>query len=686
VSLSRSMLPRRVIVAVVALAAVAGTARADDLTPDQIEILAGMTPAQAVGAVEMAAEFRAWRDELAKAADGDREALVGVIDRLVEKVPRLRKAYAFAADVVAQLEEYERLWKKASAYARSAEATARYVKEHPREAGVTAAVVWVATMAPTAEEIRDSLRDRGIPAVLLRENPARYMREFAEGKLREWAAEPFEAEGLRLKVIMPPGDVSLFAPRTTVDVEIEYVPGEIVVRGTGLKFAYEPGQRIPRPVLDSVTVSPDFKATALKKLRGLGDELTRELDLPITVKIAGPPDFSPDGRGAIPFDVEIVLLGSDRFKAEAQGLALYPGNRVDWKEGRISMDIGFDSPVPIAATAFGFWSAKGAFQPRDHSLEFTTDISTLATRPEAVSLAVTARTRLPVRAIEIEGDLRIADQDVLEVVGRADFAKGVIAGRLTSGSLAGLAMTEGEFELRSERMFVKAAMKVLDQEIAKGELELDFTDGSGTLRAESDVTLFGVNFAPTLTGRLHAGCRRLELTAMASVKVPGIQPYGDIHASVEVAFDSDKACVDVKARCSAGTVRFSVPSFHACTLPALAKEIERLLVKNYHELLENMAHGEKDGRIWAAKLDAKTRRWVDDKFGVTWNTGNPELDRLGGELSNSLKTTGGDLSRLNQAVGGGLADARKDLVGGASRIGESAGGRISGAWKKSIPW
>lgn len=666
-----------------------GVATAEDLTAEQVEFLTGMTPETARKTIEMAADVRRWRDELDRAAKGDDEALVAVVERIVDEVPRLRKAYAFATEMMAVLDNLERTWRQAAAIGRDAARMAAWARDNPKVVGTVAAAYWLHTMVPPAEEIRRTLEDTWIPAVLLRENPARYMQQFAEGKLREWVARPFEADGMKLRVILPPENVPLFAPRTKVDAEIEYVPGEIVVRATGLTFEYVRGQGFPRPVLDRLTISPDFKATAIRKLRALGDELTADLDLPVTVKLAGPPDFTSDGRGAIPFDVAIELLGSDRFKAEARGLVLYPGNRVDWKDGKVTMELGFDEPVPIGTTAFGFWTAKGAFQPRDRTLEFATDISTLATRPEAMSLVVSARTTLPVKGIEIEGTLNALDTTLFNVVGKADFEAGVISGRIRSGGgegVAGLAVMEGAFELRSERMVVSAGMRVLDQEIAEGELQLDFTDGSGTLRASSDVTLFGVNFAPSLTGRLHPGCRRLELTAVASVKVPGIKPYGDIRASVEVKFDSDKACVDVKARCSAGTVRFSVPSFHACTLPALAKEIEKMLVENYHELLENMARAEKDGRIWAARLDANTRKWIDERFGVTWKTGNPELDRFGGELSDALKDAGGGLGKLNQEIGGGLSDLREGVVGGASRLGESAGRRLSGAWKKHIKW
>jgi hypothetical protein len=537
--------------------------------------------------------------------------------------------------------------------------------------------------ARTANERRAAAKRlrEGIEQALLNrlgqlQNPAEYAKGFLEGKLREWISKPLPVDGdesLVFRVLAPKSDVPLFSSQARLGVEIEYLPQDLTVQATGLYFRYEPGQALPRAVIDNLKMEVDYKATTLAKIRSLGEELTEDLDLPIKIILKDKPDFSRgvgNRRGGIRFDVVIGVMQGETVKVEAQDLILYPGNRVDWKDGTLKLEIPLEPPIPIGTTPFGFWSMSGSFGPRDKSLGFGTRISTLVSPPAVVNFNVEAKTQIPVQSIAIAGKFEVATLPLLTAEGKIDFTKGIISGSFKGNEtpLKQLAFAEGKFELKRERFIADGKMQFFGQSISDMHCEINLVDGSATLTDNGGFELFGVSASSTLQVNVAAGFERISGFAEVSVEVDGIQPYGKLPVSVSIAMDSAQS-EPVEVRIHTFMPELDLPPIRVGSLTECNPENLRKWIGNsgalaYHRLLKALAQADEDTRRLAAKLDKQTRDFVNRHFGVTWQTGVPELDALGGQLSEQFKDIGGSVSEGFKEAGGQVAEGFKKIWGG----------------------
>lgn len=532
--------------------------------------------------------------------------------------------------------------------------------------------------AAAAEQFGQFTREELSPAIERLRAPARYTRDFLSGKFQEWLQQPLESEGgLRFRILSG-AKRSVFSKDAQLAVELEYLPNNLKVKATGLYFDYVPGG-VPKPNLSRLTVdaSESLKGQLVSGLTALGEEITADLDLPLKVTITGPPDFSSSGGGqigALPFSVEIGLLDSETVKAKAENLVLYPVNKVDWGAGKLTIDVPLKPQVPLPPTPFALWGMGGDYAVKSRELGFNTLISTIATPPESVALDVRLSTTLPVKKLALVGKIvLLGGAELGQVEGEIDFARGLISGKVSpAGSASGLpvAVGQGSFELRSERLMVDASVRFLEHDLGTMRLVINFTDASASLAAQSQIQLFGADFAATFDGEVESGFKRARFEAMESIRVPGIEPYGTIDVAVTVRADTSAGMeVEVKAFLPELSFKVKVPTLADCTLDQLRKWLQDRAVAAYHQFLRNLAAGEKDGREWAAKVDERTREYVATRLGGAWKTGNPELDAFGKELSDSAKNIGGAWHDLTEQAGGGLADASQGVQDFVQNVG-----------------
>jgi hypothetical protein len=115
----------------------------------------------------------------------------------------------------------------------------------------------------------------------------------------------------------------------------------------------------------------------------------------------------------------------------------------------------------------------------------------------------------------------------------------------------------------------------------------------------------------------------------------------------------------------------------------LRDELNKKAVEAYHQLLKELANGDKEARKIAAQWDAKSKDWVNKHFGGAWETGVPELDNLGSKLADEWKKAGGSASDEAKRLGGNISNASKDLQKQLSRVDP---GRAIGRIKVKRPW
>ena len=498
--------------------------------------------------------------------------------------------------------------------------------------------------------------------------PAVYLQSFVEGELfRRWLEQPRSIDNgssLTFRILSPSKDAVIFSPKAQLTVEIEYMPGDLVVQAKGLYFRYR-ANGIPEPVLDDLKMETDYKSLVISKVRALGDELGDDLDLPIKVILKDKPQFGlgDNGRrGGIPFDVEVGFPQLNSVNVTARNLVLYPGNKVDWKGSELLLDMPMKPPIPIGSTPFAFWTMSGSFGPRDKTLGFGTRISTLATEPSIVNLNVRAKTQLPMKDIAIIGALEIANVPLLSTDGKIDFSKGTIDGSFTANDtpLKQIAFAKGSFHLQREVFVTDGEMKVFGQKCGDMHGEINLTDGSAILTANRGFKVFGVDVSESLEGHVDAGFHRAQIICQASVEVHGIKPYDTLPVSATVTMDSsDGIVVEAYTFVKGLDVRFTVDSLEDCTLERLQEEIGDGGTKAYHQFLTNLAAPERNCREFARKLDKRTRDYVEKKMHITWETGNPELDALGKKLSIEFHNAGGALTDFNSGVGRTLTEGRE---------------------------
>lgn len=658
-----------------------------DVSVDPVSILEEMDAELASKFIAAAAQIQRWKIRIAQAqasarkiegATGDPQELAKVVLEIAPELKTLATTHPKIAAIIRYQQRVEKVlieadqaWKNAKYEAdKYKDIDEKQFREKMKQEALGIA----------SEKLRLYFSDEIFATIQAFEDPAQYAKNFIEGEFRDWVAQPMKVDDegeLMLRVLPPPPGVSLFSSKSRLGVEIVYIPGQLTVKATGFYFKYQPG-RTPKPMTDQMKVEVDVSKTVINNVKALGEEMLAEsLGSPIKLTLKDQPDFSsgPAIRGGIRFDVEFNMF--ERVRAVGTDFVLYPGNKVDWQNGTLKLDYKLDSPIPIPpAPAFAFWTIGGEYGPKTNKISFDTKISTTATPPEAIALAVKCSTQFPVKYIEVNGKLLIANIGIAEAEGKLDFSKGTLdasfkASEEVGNLIPGFSLGEGKLHLQREYLTVDSRMELFGMRVSDMHGEFDFTNGSGILTSSQAFNLFGVDFSHELQAELGERFSYLALRSVGTVEVSGIKPYGSLSCTVIVEADTrkgkDPVKIIVKTFRKELDVTITVPSLNECTLDLLQREINKKAVAAYHQFLKDLANGDKEARKLAAQWDAKSRQWVDQHFGGAWETGVPELDDLGGKLSNEWKNAGGSISDASKELGGKLANASQALQNNLAR-------------------
>jgi len=660
-------------------------AGAQQLTPKQVQLLESLDQKEIDHALAVAEKAIQWRERLLTANDPKNriEIAVAIVEEaksLQEQFPKLAAPIDYGRKIAPIIQQAEQTWRQAEYIAEEFEGfnETDFREEAKRRA-----------MEKASEELKKVFVEIVIPELEAIRAPAIYVKNFAEGELKQWITTPIslgDDDSLTARILPPPSGQPLFAPTTEYGAEINYMD-DLKVTATGIRIEFQPDQS-PRINIENMRVDSNLKDMVLNNITSLGKEFSGTIDLPIKVTLNGKPDFRPgmDGRrGGISFNIEIGLFGGETVKATGENLILYPGNHVDWKGASLEVAVRTESPTPIGTTPFAMWRIIGSLNPQTKEMMVRTQISTMVSPPEIVGLDVGLKTQIPVKSLKLDGHMVIGSHKFMQTEGIIDFEKGEIAGTFKSSDegspLAQLAFAEGSFSLKRERFLAEGRVDLFGKSFANMYCELDFVEGSGELYATSGFELFGADFSSTLAAQIDPGFSRVRIEAIQSLTVASIAPYGKIGVIVTVTADSNEPeAVRVVAEAFGLGLKaeFRVPTLAGCTVDLLRRELQKQATASYHQLLRSLADGERDVRKFGAKLDQKTRNYVDDKLGITVDWGNEDLNRLGGDLTREFRNAGGALTDARVQIGGALTDSRETIQGGGRRLDEGVRNILSG--------
>jgi len=659
---------------------------AQQLSPEQQEILKSLDQQEIEDALAIVGTVVKWRDRIRGASTDEARievalAIAEEAKKLQGQFPELAAPIDHSQKISPILAEAERTWQNAEYTIEEFEG---FTEENFREEAKRRA------MLAASEQLTKVFEETIVPQLEKLQDPAKYAKNFVEGEFRQWVSQPIALGGddsLQARIIPPSDGSPIFGQSTEYGAEIVYMD-DFTVNATGIYLEFEPGQSTPRININKMRVEADLKQSVLNNVKSLGNEFLSSSGMPIKVTLNGKPDFSQSNggrRGGISFNVEIGILGGDTVRATGENLLLYPGNQVDWKGAALEISVRTEAPVPIGTTPFAMWKIIGKLNPSTKEITLGTQISTAATPPEVVGLDVRLTTQIPVKSLKLKGHLIVGTLEFMQTEGIIDFEKGEIAGEFRSSDegspLSQLVFANGSFSLKRERFLADGQVDLFGKRFAEMHCELDFVEGRGELYANSGFDLFGVDFSSTLSARIDPGFSRVRLEAVQSLTVARMAPFGSIGVVVTVTADSatpDKVHVIAEAFGQGLKAEFDVPTLAGCTIDVLRRELEKQATKGYHQFLKDLAQGEKDGREFAAKIDKQTREYVDEKLGITWHTGNPELDKLGGDLSREFKNAGGALTDAREQLGGGVTDLREGIQDFGSKLEKGAGKIFSG--------
>lgn len=674
-----------------------------EIEVDPVAILEEMDAELAAKVIAAAAKVQQWKTRIERAqataraiegAKGDPQELAIVVLEIAPELktlatshPKIAAIIRYQQRVESVLQEAEQTWKNAKYEAdKYKDIDEKQFREKMKQEA----------LAVASQKLREYFGSEIFEVIEAYQDPAQYAKSFLEGEFRQWVSKPMKVDDdgdLMIRILPPPPGVSVFSQKSSLGVEIVYIPGQLTVKATGFYFQYQPG-RNPKPMTDKMKVEVDVSKTVVNNVKALGEEMLADtLGSPIKVTLKDTPDFSSGQaiRGGIRFDVEFNMF--ERVLVKGTDLVLYPGNKVDWKDGTLKMEYKLDSPIPIPpAPAFAFWTIGGEYGPKTGEIAFETKISTTATPPEIIALAVRCGTKFPVKYIEVNGKLLIANIGIAEAQGKLDFSKGTLdasfkASEDAESLIPGFSLGEGKLHLQREYLIVDSRMEIFGMKVSKMHGEFHFTDGSGILTSNEAFNLFGVDFSHELQAEIGERFSFVTLRSVGNVEVSGIKPYGSISCTVIVEADSrkknDPVKITVKTFRKELDFTITVPNLTACTIDLLRTEISKRAVEAYHQFLKDLANGDKEARKLAAQWDAKTRKWVDQQFGGAWKTGVPELDNLGDQLSTEWKNAGGSISDASKQLGGELAKASHSAQDGLKKLDPTSNKQIK-SWGKKL--
>ena len=552
-----------------------------------------------------------------------------------------------------------------------------------------------------AEELKSELRDfvrseaaedvlADVKAILdvveKMKNPAQYARDFLANEIeKKYFNQPYPVGEFKftLKRDGINASKSLFAEDAGIVVAINY-SDKIEVEARGLYFRYR-ADGLPEPMLDKLTVDDSQLKQQFvgKTLDSLAAALPDSLGLPIKINGLKFLGFEPGGEkqkpGGIQFDIEMSFSESlSEVALKGENVVIYPDG--DFSVGRLAyINKTIEIPLPgIPALSFqGFEVSYAPNGENDKPPEISgkTRISTTGSA-RLYALELTLTVALPVKRIDLEGDFILLDGNlsVAWVKTSLDFTDGSLSGEYaipgkggnrTPIPIAGMLASTGSFRLDGTGFVAKGDLDIYGKKAIDAEIAIMF-NGYGYVTAGGGIDVFGQKVTGELSAGYTPGFKEFWLDINMTVTGVSLKPWGELDVTVGVYTNQEENGL-LWLYADAGVASVSVPvpdaSLAALRLPYLVKLLEKSAVAAYHEMLDNMAKGEKDGRKWAAAQEKKGREWIDKHWGFTGSTGNPQLDAIGGKFSDGGKELGGLLADWREKTGKELTEGRENVQG-----------------------
>lgn len=619
--------------------------QAPALDSEQQEVLSKLNPRLAKAAVELAEQAAVWQGKLERLRNKSesgitRDDLLPLVKTvtadLKARSPRLRQLVGFQ-------QAYSQI-KSAGSTARAAQ-----VLEHDILSKLTA----------------------------LRE-PSSYVRDFARGKLSEWAEQEYEAEGLKFKVVMPDPDTPLFTPDADIKIVVEYPPFEDAkVKASGLYFEYVPGQAVPQAKTDRLQLESNISDIIPSQLSQLGEALPDDLGLGIQIKdvklLKLDDPAGGNQRGAIAFSV-LAKLPEDLMDISLEGSAVvHPfDGTVEW-DGELTAESKRTPGVPLGTTGAGMYGFTAGFDPQSAESEISigTNISSYPGDPDAFALDVELTVPMPLKRIGFEGTLAMgADAVTVGKVsnGVLDFTKGFLKARIEiPGSDSELPIpvaafgANGDFEVSGEGLFGKnIEVTMYGQSAADAEVALR-TDGHGAIMIDGGFMVGGVDIGSQMDASFEPGFQRLQAHAVFEATGLDIGVVKLVDAAVEVDADTENRPLPLHVVARAWGIEASgdLPTFTQLDAVYLVSLLRENAPQLYEQALNELASAEAGVRGALAKAEKDFRREVHNaakELGMdSVSTGIEEVDQTLGDAADAVKDLGGGLSDMGKDIGGILS-------------------------------
>gem|GEM_PF-3122154 len=689
--------PTLALILTLALLGTVRPAPAADLTPEEQALLAKLDTPTIQQAVALAKQVDLWRKRLealrkpvqALADDPEAEAAQEASTDSITKVGV--ELVDFVKKQCPQVRPYLRSLDRLEGLVRGVEQAGQTVQDNEDEFADIGLDV-----------LRDDVRDLAMSAAeqqvlqifdtdllsdlnLLR-NPADFARNFLENEIQaKYFDQPYTVGDVQFKLVR--GDLTrpLFSEAADIGIVMSYASG-IELRAHGLYFQYKSGS-LPEPRFNRVKCeAPDLAALSNLTLKSLGDAIPTLGSDKMGIKIVKPEflGFSGDAKGGIRFGIEIGgFLDFADVKLSADDIRVYPdGKRVDVKD----LSCNFPTVVPVANTGLIFDGYGLTLRPREpqKQVSLKTFLATAAGGKQSLSLDIVITFGFPIQQIEFEGALVLGRSEKIgKVTGRISLTGQEISGTLDIPDPKGGVLPVGDimkanfkFKLDREGFTADGLVSLYRSIQWQMDLALMF-DGNGSLTASEKLNLCGVNAEASFATKFTPGFKTIDVEALLNANVD-VKLFR-VDATVQVkAHSPGSPAIDVLASALGAKAEFTLDSLDDLTPLRVGEELAKQLGDMLANIAEAASQWEKDKKVLLANWD---RHWKDElhnqaqRLGIdALRTGNPEVDKMLGDLSRDGKALGGFLSDTGKKSGKEVSEfiknpaaKVKDLPGNVQR-------------------
>ena len=450
-------------------------------------------------------------------------------------------------------------------------------------------------------------------------------------------------------------------------------------------------------------LTTNLQALGQAQITKAANEVLATIDGPVTVKNFEFTDFGTSNAG-LKCQVEVNLGEILPLKARGDVLLTTDG-KLHWVKA-LNMTYQCTPPIPVGSTPLGIHEIRGQWDPEakkaggsNRQLTVQTIMSTVAAKTDdAVALEVSIAFDFPVKVIDIDGKVTLGHNSIGDVWGTLDLSRAEAEAEFKipgDGSVipkSVFAMT-GKTKITREGLDSVGNARLFGKDVDKSHLFIG-TDGHGRFTAES-CQVCGVDVAPSLEVGFQRGFSEVWARAVFGTNVDlGLVSLLDVSVEVEANTKSEPSPVHVVANAWGERISFHLPTLTALDQAALLRAIQEHMPDLYDAMLEVMAHAEADARKALAKAEKDFKeeisRAVSSPGFAAVRTGNADLDRTLGEISEAGKKAGGELAEQRKQIhetltalgnnpGGTVADMTDTLVSNVSSALSNPLDTLSGA-------